>query len=236
MESYEYPFYLVDGHPFMNVSKYKAAVYWGATCVIGDTDPFIFGGETQEPFPSEGLSFHRPDYFTSQYGVYTELVFGWLLFWLSDFVIDLSRERLYVPFVCPYVGSKVLLFQDNEEFIPTVLAMIDGKEYLLQIDVGDTISLVPPEVIKDRVPVGRRKDHTFECASLAHMSDVYEIPITLSDEITINVIAKPIPERDMAAFLYTGTHGAIGVDILRNHAVTFANTADEPAMYFNTFE
>lgn len=235
MITHEYPFYLVEDFPVIQVGKHKALVYWGAQLIYSDLKSFEFGGREVELMDLEGERFFRPEFFKDNYGTKVDLVAGWQLLVEHNFTIDLSREMVYLHYIPPHVENKVKLFEDHDYLVPMVVGKIDDTECLFQIDVGDKLSIVHPQLLKGKTPIGRELVYVYEADEEPEEFDIYEIPIKLSDTVTIHTKARPIGVREASDFVIVGTNGSIGVDLIREHAVSFIYGNDGLSMYFSPF-
>ena len=235
MIAYEYPFYLVNGVPFMKVGKYQAAVYWGAQFSYGDLPPFEFAGREESLMGLDDEELARPDFFTEHCHTYTDFIAGWLFFISHDFTIDLANERICIHFADPGCGNMVELYEDHDNLIPMVLGKIDGKEYLFQVDVGDKFSIVSPEALKGKKPSYKGDIYVYEHDKIPTKTDIYEVPIQLSDKVTINAHVRSIGDREFDDFFVAGSHGSIGVDLIKEHTVSFMTHGGKDVMFFNPF-
>jgi hypothetical protein len=243
--NYKYPFYLVEGKPFMRIGKIQAAVYWGANADYGTCNPFNLAGDPVVPVQATLNDMYSPDYFTEHYKTLTEVVLSYGPFMGKTFTIDLSQQEIVfhdTENIEPtFTGSKVYLRQEIE--VPTVEVRVGDSNLVLQIDVGDTVSILHKESLSNLEPVGT-------CCAYINENDLekttfplYEVPVRLSHAVTLKVKARSMTEREESVFLMVGTHGCIGTDLILNHAVTYTFLEYEPrikkyidTMYFSPFK
>jgi hypothetical protein len=241
MFSYEYPFWLAKGHyPYTKIGKRNAAIYWGNEFTHGEKGEFPFG-DSEELIFDHGSKQEDPASFTKTTEVFTELVIGWWPFRFVDFAIDLSREKIEISEMLPRVGYKVP-YQKHESHwwgsLPLVVGEVQGSRYLFQVDIGDRYSTVPEQIVEGLEPVRTEVLEPHGSFTRRRKVGVYNIPFRLSDDVEIMTEAIVIDKRDVAGFMYTGTNGSIGVDLIRNHRVTFTpeiEDNDVPMMYFKPF-
>ncbi len=221
----QYPFYLIDNKPFMKIDKIQATIYWGATDNFGICEPFKIADYTIEPSPVLLDDIYSPDYFTTHYCTITDVVLCHFAFRYESFTIDLSKETITFFDDCTddgliFSGKKVYLSDVFME-IPIVAGRSFGQDLVLQIDIGDELSILPPELLKGQKPIGEQSFYMFENDKKKTRALVYEVPIRLSYEVTIVVKARCMSPRESAMHSIVGTHGCIGVDLIRNNVVTF---------------
>jgi hypothetical protein len=251
VKTYEYPFYLIEERPFMKVGKLQAAVYWGANNDVGNVEPFHLVDDWEvKPTHPIFTDFYNPAYFTKHYKTPTDIVLSFLPFRAEAFTIDLSRKLITFfeeektdPYgILKFTGKKAYLRDELME-LPSIVARVGDTEVALQVDIGDRYSILPPEVLKGREPVGEDSFYMFENDKKQTRALIYEVPLRLSYNVTITVKARCMSPRETGTHTILGTHGCIGVDLIRNNAVTFSPHEFDPrikklkdVLYFNPFQ
>jgi hypothetical protein len=242
MFSYEYPFWLAKGHyPYTKIGKRNAAIYWGNEFTYGEDGELPFG-DSEELIFDFGITQENPETYTKATDVFTELVFGWRPFRFIDFALDLSREKIEVSEMLPRVGEKVPYQRQEEGYmwgsLPRVIGEVNGSKLLFQVDIGDRYSSVPKQIVEGLEPIRTEMLEPYGSFRRRKITEIYSVPIRLSPTVEIVTEAVATDGLYEAGFMFTGTNGCIGVDLIRNHRVTFTpdlNEDSEPAMYFKPF-
>jgi len=240
----EYPFYLAkDSYPYTKIGRRNAAIYWGNNFVDGLEEGKIpFGNSEELVFVSTDIQ-ENPGQYTKASGIFTELIIGWWPFSLIDFALDLSQEKIEISEMLPRVGHKVVYRKYEPgniwSTLPLIEAEIFGNKYLFQVDIGDRYTSVPKQMVEGIVPIRTEVQQPYGSFRQRRKIDIYRVPIRLSQDVEIMTEAVVMSDRDYSGFIYTGTNGCIGVDLIRNHRVTFTPAIEddeEPAMYFKPFK
>ncbi len=228
----------------MKIGKLQAAVYWGAPDDFGTGPSFKVGNTLIEPTYTFMSDLYSPDYFTEHYKTFTDVVLSHNAFCREAYTIDLSKKSItfYEWERYPsFAGKKVYLESENVE-LPFVKGRVFDNDLILQLDIGDEVTILHKDIFTGLKPVE-------EISLYINVNDVkkttlplYDVPIQLSHSVTINVRARPISEKEESSNIALCTHGCLGVDLLRNHAVTFGVEIEprtmkyRETMYLNEFK
>lgn len=230
----------------MRIGGIQAAVYWGADGNYGSCEPFTLAGELVEPTHAILNDSYNPNYYTEHYNTLTEVVLSYDHFIGKTYTIDLSAQEITfhdtdneIP---TFTGQKIFLRREFMQ-VPTVMGQVDGNDLVLQIDLGDEVSLLHKDILSNREPVGEYALYANENDTEKTILPLYEVPVRLSREVTLLVKARPLTEHEESIFLIVGSHGCIGVDIVLHNVVTFNILEWEPrvkkhfdTLYFNPFK
>jgi hypothetical protein len=219
----QYSFYLQKGKPFIKIGDLECAVYWGAKEVYGGVPPITFGAKELSMSIPFSLDYTTERFFGDQ-GIEVDVVLGYYAFAGQSFTLDLTKElvtfydnRSETPLTFTGKGAHFL----DEIEIPTATAQVGTHTVLLQVDIGDELSILPQEVLVGCKPTGEKELCHGITGGMPVLSVVYEVPIKISDEVTVRARARSVLSSEERAFQMLGTHGALGLDLIRHHPATF---------------
>lgn len=208
----------------MKIGDLKCAVYWGAKEVYGEVPPFTLGAKNLSTSIPCKLDYTTERFF-DDHGIRVDVVLGYSAFEGQSFTLDLVKELVTfydnqseIPLV--FTGMKAHLNDDIE--IPTVNAQVFNHTVLLQVDIGDELSILPPEVLVGCKMTGEEElCHGSNTEDAPLRTKIYEVPVKLSEEVTVIARARGMMSNEEWIFRMLGAHGAIGLDLIRNYPASF---------------